>query len=253
MKLYLKYFSIHFKSSMQYKSSFLLIMIGQFLVSFNVFLGVYFMFSRFNQVAGFSYHEVLLCFSIVLMEFSLAETFARGFDSFSTIIGNGEFDRIMVRPRNEIMQVLGSRIELTRIGRMLQAIIVFIYAIIQNDIHWTPLKILTLVLMMVGGMWCLYRDFYYICCPLFFYNRRAGIYECFNRRGKGIWQIPSKCLWEKGAAILHLYCTFCLNTILSTPLSIGQGGTSRNPCLSLVSRSFSHPLYTFLEIWHCPL
>lgn len=49
------------------------------------------------------------------------------------------------------MQVLGSRIELTRIGRMLQAIIVFIYAIIQNDIHWTPLKILTLVLMMVGG------------------------------------------------------------------------------------------------------
>lgn len=49
MKLYLKYFSIHFKSSMQYKSSFLLIMIGQFLVSFNVFLGVYFMFSRFNQ------------------------------------------------------------------------------------------------------------------------------------------------------------------------------------------------------------
>lgn len=141
---------------------------------------------------------------------------------------------------------------MTRIGRMLQAIIVFIYAIIQNDIHWTPLKILTLVLMMVGDVVSL-QGFLLYMRPLFFYNRRAGIYECFNRWGKGIWQIPSKCLWEKGAAILHLYCTFCLNTILSTPLSIGQGGTSRNPCLSLVSRSFSHTLYTFLEIWHCPL
>ena len=41
MKLYFKYFQIHLKSRMQYKVSFLLTTIGQFLVSFNVFLGVW--------------------------------------------------------------------------------------------------------------------------------------------------------------------------------------------------------------------
>ena len=106
---------------MQYKTSFFLTCIGQFLVSFNVFIGIYFMFQRFHTVKGYSYNEVLLCFGITLMEFGLAEAFARGFDSFASIIGNGVFDRIMVRPRSLILQVLGQRIEFTRIGRMLQA------------------------------------------------------------------------------------------------------------------------------------
>ena len=62
LKLYGHYVSIHIKSSMQYKMSFFLTMIGQFLVSFNVFLGVFFMFQRFEQVEGFTYSEVLLSF-----------------------------------------------------------------------------------------------------------------------------------------------------------------------------------------------
>jgi len=151
MKLYLRYFSIHLRSVFQYKMSFLLTTIGQFLVSFNVFLGIYFMFKRFNMVQGFTYSEVLLCFGIILMEYSLAECFARGFDTFSSTISNGEFDRIMVRPRNEILQVLGSKIEFTRIGRMLQAVIMFVYGIIKSDVNWSMDKILTVILMIFGG------------------------------------------------------------------------------------------------------
>lgn len=54
MRLYLKYFSIHLRSAMQYKTSFFLTVLGQFLVSFSMFLGIYFMFSRFHTVEGFS-------------------------------------------------------------------------------------------------------------------------------------------------------------------------------------------------------
>lgn len=151
MKLYAKYFIVQLKSAMQYKTSFFLTCIGQFLVSFNVFLGVFFMFQRFSSVEGFTYQEVMLCFGITLMEFSLAEAVARGFDVFSFIIRKGEFDRILVRPRNEILQVLGSRIEFTRIGRMLQAIVMFAYGITASDITWTVQKILTVVFMLIGG------------------------------------------------------------------------------------------------------
>lgn len=151
MRLYMKYVSIHVKGVLEYKASFLLTLIGQFLVSFHVFLGIYFMFQRFHQVEGFTYSQVLLCFSIVLMEFSLAEMFARGFDSFSSTIKNGEFDRIMVRPRNEILQVLGSKIEFTRIGRMLQAIVMFWYGIKNSGIEWNIEKIMTVIFMLIGG------------------------------------------------------------------------------------------------------
>ena len=45
---------------MQHKASFFFTVLGQFLVSFNVFLGVTFMMERFHEVQGFTYPEVLL-------------------------------------------------------------------------------------------------------------------------------------------------------------------------------------------------
>lgn len=151
MRLYLKFFSIHLKSQIQYKASFFLTALGQFLVSFTTLLGLFFMLSRFNEVAGFSYQEVLLCFGTVLMAFSLAECFGRGFDVFPRMLGNGEFDRALVRPRPIVYQVLASKMEFTRIGRVLQSIVVFCYAIPASGVIWTADKILTLTLMVVCG------------------------------------------------------------------------------------------------------
>lgn len=109
------------------------------------------MFQRFHEIDGFTYNEILLCYGITLMEFALAETFARGFDLFPQMIRKGEFDRIMVRPRNEIFQVLGTFIEFSRIGRILQAIIMFVWGFSVSDVHWTLSKILTVILMLIGG------------------------------------------------------------------------------------------------------
>ena len=152
MILLLKYFSIHIKSIMQYKVSFFLVLAGQFFVSFSVFAGVYFMFSRFNNVTGFKYNEVLLCFSIVLMSFSISESIFRGFDRFPVMIQNGEFDRVMTRPRNEILQILGMKIDISRTGRLLQAVVILVYAIPNCGVAWSFDKIGVLVLMIIGGI-----------------------------------------------------------------------------------------------------
>lgn len=154
---------------MQYKTSFLLTAIGQFLISFQVFLGIFFMFQRFSNVKGFTYSEVLLCFSIMLLEFSIAEMYARGFDQFSGMVRHGTFDRILVRPQNEILQVLGSKFELTRIGRMLQAIIMFIYGISKSEINWTVSKIFTVFFMLIGGT-ALFTGLFLIYAALCFFT-----------------------------------------------------------------------------------
>ena len=169
IKLYMKYVSINVRSAMQYKTSFLLTAIGQFLVSFNVFLGIYFMFDRFHSVKGYTYSEVLLCFSIMLLEFSLAEMYARGFDAFGSIVRSGSFDRILLRPQNEITQVLGSKFELTRIGRMLQAIVMFIYGITNSNIDWSFLKVLTVIFMLIGGT-ALFTGLFIIYASLCFFT-----------------------------------------------------------------------------------
>lgn len=152
LKLYFHYLSVIFRSAMQYKASFWMMAAGQFLVSFSVFLGVYFMFQRFSNVKGFTYSEVLLCFSIMLMEFSLAEIWARGFDTFPSMVRQGTFDRVLLRPRSEVLQILGSKFELVRIGRVLQAVVMFIYGVTHVEVSWTAAKVLTVVFMLVGGM-----------------------------------------------------------------------------------------------------
>lgn len=151
LKLYRHYLSIQLKGMMQYKASFFLTVIGQFLTSFGLFLTIYFVFARFQEVEGFTFSEVLLTFSVMLMSFTLAEMLVRGFDTFGSMISYGAFDRIMVRPRNEIFQVLASKIELTRCGRVLQAIVTLVYAIPNSSVDWNASKILTLILMIAGG------------------------------------------------------------------------------------------------------
>lgn len=151
VKLYFHYVSIIIRSLMQYKTSFILTTLGQFLVSFSGFLSMYFLFDRFHQLNGYSFQEILLCFAIVLMEYSLAEMVARGFDSFSGMVRNAEFDRVLLRPRSPVLQVLGSKFELTRIGRLFQALCMFVYAIVACGVKWDCLKILTIVFMLFGG------------------------------------------------------------------------------------------------------
>lgn len=151
LRLYRKYLSIHIKSMMQFKRSFFLTIVGQFLASFTAILGVYFLLDRFHAIKGYTFTDILLCSAVILMAFSFAECFARGFDQFPKAISNGEFDRMLVRPRGEIFQILASKFELTRLGRALQGVVMLIVAISQSGVRWTLPKILTLTLMILGG------------------------------------------------------------------------------------------------------
>jgi ABC-2 type transport system permease protein len=152
MRLYFKYVSILLKSQMEYRTSFILLSIGQFFVPFLVFVSIFLFFERFPNIGGWSLYEVALCYSVVHIAFSLSECFARGFDSFSSIIINGDFDRILVRPRNTVLQVLGSKFEFTRIGRLTQSIIVLVFSLTNISIEWNIYKIATLLFMILSGI-----------------------------------------------------------------------------------------------------
>lgn len=151
IRLYFQIISIQIRSAMEYRSSFIMSTISQFLSSFSVFFGMMFLFMRFDSIDGFTFEEVLICFSTINMSFALSECFFRGLDQFPSIISNGQFDRILVRPRNELYQVITTKFEITRIGRLIQALIVFIWAIPRCDIIFSPMKIVCITLMVLCG------------------------------------------------------------------------------------------------------
>lgn len=244
MKLYFHYISIHIRSIMEYKASFFLSVIGQFLVTFNVLLGIYFLFERFSNIKGFTYQEVLLSFSVMLLEFSLAECIARGFDRFPNLVRKGEFDRILVRPRNEILQVLGSQFELSRLGRMLQAIIMFVYAAQSGTIEWNFLKVLTLIFMLIGGFF-LFSGLFMIYATLSFFTLEGlEFMNIFTDGGREFGRYP---VGVYGKWLLR-FCTYIIPYALVQyyPL-LYLIGRSDNVCLVFV------PLLTILFLLPCYL
>lgn len=172
MKLYFRYLSILFRSQMQYRSSFWLLTLGQFFVPFSVFAGLYFLFARFGGLPGWSFFETALCFGVVHMSFSLAECFVRGFDGFSTLVSGGDFDRVLVRPRGTVVQVLGSKIEFTRIGRLAESAVVLAWALRNLPIGWTPLKVVTLIMMILGGV-LIFAGIFMLTATLCFWTVQA--------------------------------------------------------------------------------
>lgn len=190
MSLYGKYIGILFKSQMQYRTSFWLLAFGQFLVPFTVFAGLYFMFERFGQIKGWSFHEVALCFSVIHMAFAISECFARGFDSFSSLVGNGDFDRLLVRPRGTVLQVLGSKFEFTRVGRLLQSVIILSWAVSRLSIDWTVFKILTLLLMVASGVFIFTGIFMLAAAMCFWTVQGLEIANIFTDGGREMAQYP---------------------------------------------------------------
>ena len=195
--LYLQYFALHLKTQMQYKVSFFLTALGQFLVSFTALLGLSFMFSRFQVLEGFTFPEVLLCFAPMLTAFSLAECFGRGFDTFPQMIGNGEFDRILTRPRGEIFQVLAAKMDFTRGGRLFQALLIFCYAIPSSGIHWTGLKVLTLILMVICGAVVFFGLFLVYAAFSFFTLEGLEFMNIFTDGGREFGRYPFSVYGEK--------------------------------------------------------
>jgi len=233
---------------MQYKASFIMSAMGQFLVSFTAFLGVYFMFSRFNTVNGFAYSEVLLCFAVILTSFSLAECFVRGFDAFSGIISNGEFDRIMVRPRNEILQVLSSRIEFSRIGRLLQALVMFAYAIPASKLNWTLDKILTLIFMIAGGFVVFSGLFIIYASICFFTIEGLEFMNIFTDGGREFGRYPFSVYGEGVLKFLTYVIPLALFQYYPFLYLIGQSKNKLFMFLPLVGMVFIIPCLLFWRI-----
>lgn len=150
--LYLRYISVSFSAQMQYKVSFWLQVLGHLLGTVIEFLGIWALFTRFNSIGTWNLSEVALFYGMVNISFAYADALGRGFDSFATIVKSGDFDRLLLRPRTTVLQILGTEFTLKRIGRFSQGIVVMGWSF--SSLH-IPLNLKTLWLLstsFIGGV-----------------------------------------------------------------------------------------------------
>lgn len=204
MKEYFKYFKINLKSEMQYKSSFILSFISQFFVFFGYYFTILCLFDKFSNVKGFTLYEVLLTFSIIQFGFAFCETFFRGVDVFDILIVEGDFDRLLLRPQNILLQVFGSSISFVKLSRLLQAIIILIITIINIDIVWNAKKIITLIFMLLSSVLIFLGIFILAASYCFLTVKGLEVRNVFTDGGKHMAQYPIG-IFRKGFIFIFTY------------------------------------------------
>lgn len=204
MGLYGKYLLIHFKSQMQYRTSFWLLTLGQLLIPFMVFAGMVFLFERFGQLKGWNLHEAALIFGLVHLAIAISECFARGFDAFASLVVRGDFDRLLVRPRGTVLQVLGSNFDFARVGRMLQGAVVLVWALAHVQVAWHAAKVVTLALMIVNGV-LIFTGIYMMMAAICFWTIQGlEITHVLTDGGRELAQYPLH-IYEKWVTVLFTF------------------------------------------------
>lgn len=153
ISLFFRLVAASVKGQARYPVSALLLALSQFLATGIEVVAIWALFDRFGQVQGWRIGEVALFYGLVHIMFALADALGRGFDVLGTeFLRTGAFDRLLLRPRPLALQLMGHDVRLSRFGRLLQGLLVLVFATLQGGVDWTPQAVALALFAVAGGM-----------------------------------------------------------------------------------------------------
>lgn len=211
-RLWGRYVRILIRSQLEYRASFWMTAVSQFVTYFLYVLGVFLMFAYFGRLDGWSFWEAALCTGIVQAAFPLAECVSRGFDSFSTLVRSGGFDTVLLRPRSIVLQVLGSRFEISRVGRFSEGVSVIVVALLHLPALHSPGRIALAAFMVLGGAAAFTGVFMLGAAFAFFTVQGMELVNVLTDGGREISQYPMG-IYKRGyliffTGLVPYACTF---------------------------------------------
>lgn len=190
LRLYGRYVSISLRAQLEYRASFVMQSVGQFLVTGLEFIAVLALFNRFGQIRGWTLQEVAFFYGLISITFAVADALARGFDAFGNMVKYGEFDRILLRPRSTVLQLFGQELTLRRIGRLAQGVAVMLFAIYTLDVAWSAHRVALLLFAVAGGV-CLFIGLIILQATSAFWTTESlEVWNAFTYGGVSMSQYP---------------------------------------------------------------
>jgi ABC-2 type transport system permease protein len=152
LAIYTRLLGVQLRSQLQYRFSFLLDLLATALIVAVEFASIALVFNRFGSIQGWSLGEVAFLYGMVEVAFGLMDMLFSGFDPqhFGQAVRRGSFDQLLLRPVNITVQVLGSALELRRLGKIAFGAAILVFGLQNTAIVWTAGKLLYLPLVLLG-------------------------------------------------------------------------------------------------------
>lgn len=139
------------RSTMAYRTSFLLTALGNFAGSALDFVTIVLMFSHITVLGGFTLPEVAFLYGTTSTAFGIADLVLGSMDRLGRRIRDGTLDTLLLRPVPVLAQVAADRFALRRLGRITQGALVLAWALVRVDVAWTPVKAAMVPMMLLCG------------------------------------------------------------------------------------------------------
>ncbi|HKR50384.1 MAG TPA: ABC-2 family transporter protein [Pseudonocardiaceae bacterium] len=147
------------RSQLVYPVSFALQCVALALVQLQSMVVILVLFSRLDEMGGFTQQEVLLIYSLAGISFGLADLLTGPLDKLGQLVRTGTLDALLLRPLSVMAQICASDFALRQLGRVATALVLLGYVLATSEISWTPLRVACCLitpltgLMLFGAIW----------------------------------------------------------------------------------------------------
>nr|WP_051806770.1 ABC transporter permease [Streptomyces sp. NRRL F-2664] len=139
------------RSTMTYRTSFILSTLGNAAITLLDFVAISIMFSHVDVLGGFTLPEVALLYGSCSASLGLADLLLGNTDRIGARIRDGSLDTMLVRPVPLLAQVAADRFALRRLGRIGQGLGVLGWALWSLEVDWTVGRVLLVPVMLLAG------------------------------------------------------------------------------------------------------
>ena len=183
-------FRMLMKSALQYRSSLLMQVIAQIVLTGGELMAVTVLLSRFQVVGHWQAMEIMFFFGVMQSSFALTELFGRGLAAFQGFVGRGEFDSLLLRPRPLLLQVICSQLDPRRVGSCAVGVAAIIIAASRLEIVWTAGKALLLAEVVMCSMLLILGLFMIEATMCFFSVKSIEMVNILTYGGRSTCQYP---------------------------------------------------------------
>ncbi len=191
MRYLLHAMGMQWKSALQYRSSLVMQMISQFVMTGGELVAVLALLARFTTIGHWTGEEILFFFGMMQTVFALVECVGRGITTFAhRMIATGQFDTLLLRPQPLLLQVIGSELDPRRAGSMLVGLAAILAANANLHLTWTVEKVLLLALSTFGSMLLMLGLFLIEATMSFFAIRSIEMVNLLTYGGRSMGEYP---------------------------------------------------------------
>lgn len=148
-KLYIRYVSQDIKRLLEYQLDFFIQFIASFLMQITGLVTIWGIFTRIQEINGWSYWEIVMVYSLMYFSIGFGEIFFEGPWAINSLYHSGQLDFMFVKPLPVLFQVFASRIGLNGFGNIVTAIIVFVTAAINCSNSISMVNIILFLLLFI--------------------------------------------------------------------------------------------------------